>query len=86
MNGKQSCLFCLIFPRHNISMMMSQNTLRAGSWWLKLILFDLHRSYLGCEGMMENTSTVQEKQQVVQDMMVSPAALHEGQLVVEGII
>lgn len=50
------------------------------------MLSDLYRSYLRCEGMIENTSIVQEKQQVVQEVMVSTAALHEGQQVVEGII
>lgn len=49
------------------------------------MLFDLRRSYLGCEGMMENTSIVQQKQQVVQELMVSSTALRERQLVVEGI-
>lgn len=29
--------------------------LRAGTWQVKLIQFDLHRSYPGCEEMMENT-------------------------------
>lgn len=75
MNGKQCCLFCLSFALCHIDMMVWQNLLRAGTMQLKIILFDLHRSYLRCEGMMKNT-IVQEKQQVVQEGMVPTTVLH----------